>query len=441
VDGAPIFISYSHQDKRWLEQLQNHLRPYIRNRSLAIWVDTQMAPGTKWREEMERALNAATVAILLVSSNYLASDFIANEELAPLLEAAETRGLRIVWIAVSASAYKETLVGQYEAVNDPSRPLDRLDPPERNREWVRIGQQIKTLLEGSDGGNPPPPPGEPQVRSILIDEAHGQLKWLLPPTIDQGYHRAALLSRDHDILFRAWTDGELPVAINPQEYAAVILVNAPHGRFHLTEEEVRALKRYVADGGGLMAMATYTGDWHHESNLNEVVGEFGLEFNRDLIMPATAVANESRDDGRYQVSEYGPGSAFDVEAVPVVDAHSQAPTKTVPMLVDGVRSVLTLSSCSVGVSGGAEVVLRSVDTSQTFVPLLGVGVAINRYKARDSGPADLLAVSERGAGRVAAVGGFKMFLDRFMTHPDYDNAHLFENLVRWLAGPAKRANI
>lgn len=149
-----IFVSLSHRDERWLHELQNHLGPYLRNRSLAVWDDTEIAPGTKWKDEIEQVLNAATVAILLVSPNYLASDFIANEELAPLLQAAETRGLPIGWIAVSTSAYKETLIAQYQAVNDPAMPLDRLAKPQRNREWIRIGEWVNGLIEprGAAGG-------------------------------------------------------------------------------------------------------------------------------------------------------------------------------------------------------------------------------------------------------------------------------------------------
>ena len=138
-----LFISYSHRDSHWLEKIQTHLAPLVRKGLITTWADTEISAGDKWREEIERALRRAKLAILLVSPSYLASDFIAAYELPPLLEKAEKEGLKILWIAVSSSLYQETPISSYQAVNDPARPLDGLSQANRNKELVEISRRIK----------------------------------------------------------------------------------------------------------------------------------------------------------------------------------------------------------------------------------------------------------------------------------------------------------
>lgn len=141
-----VFASYSHQDKAWLERLQIHLRPLARDFKITIWDDTHIHPGDKWRQEIEDALQSTFAAVLMVSADFLASDFVANDELPSLLKAAEEEGVAILPVIVSPCRFAETpSLFQFQAVNDPSEPLVNLTKGEQETVFLRVTQRIESV--------------------------------------------------------------------------------------------------------------------------------------------------------------------------------------------------------------------------------------------------------------------------------------------------------
>ena len=110
-----VFVSYSHQDRKWLERFQITLAPMIRKESLALWDDTQIRPGKVWESEIMNELSTAKVALMLVSPDFLASSFIADMELPKILKAAENDKLTIIWVLLSSCLYEETPIVKYQA--------------------------------------------------------------------------------------------------------------------------------------------------------------------------------------------------------------------------------------------------------------------------------------------------------------------------------------
>ena len=141
-----IFVSYSHADAEWLTRLQVHLKPLERAGTIEWWDDTQILPGMAWRDEIEKALNAAAIGVLLVSADFLASDFIANHELPPLLAAAQDRGLMILSLIVGPSQFQNTPeLSRFQAVNDPAQPLIGLPKAEQETVLLKLANRIQAL--------------------------------------------------------------------------------------------------------------------------------------------------------------------------------------------------------------------------------------------------------------------------------------------------------
>jgi len=144
-----IFISYSHNDTEWLNKLLTVLTPAIDAGAIPKpWTDEEIKPGEKWRDKIEEALKSAKVAVLLVSQNFLASDFIKKEELPSLLKDAEKEGVKIIWVLVNSCGYKYTALKELQAAHKVSQPLALLPTPEQDRILNEICDEIVAAMEG-----------------------------------------------------------------------------------------------------------------------------------------------------------------------------------------------------------------------------------------------------------------------------------------------------
>jgi hypothetical protein len=153
--SAQVFISYSHKDKKpFLDEFLEHLKPFVRT-GISVWSDKQIAPGSQWFPEIKNALASTKVAVLMVSPAFLASDFIHDHELGPVLKLAEQGGVRIIWIPIRACAYQITPLKDYQAVLPPEKPLAEMKA-ERDRAWVKICESIAHALSSGPSVQVPP---------------------------------------------------------------------------------------------------------------------------------------------------------------------------------------------------------------------------------------------------------------------------------------------
>jgi formylglycine-generating enzyme required for sulfatase activity len=143
-----VFVSYSHEDAPWLNRLKVHIQPLIRDGLVDFWDDTKIQPGMDLTSSISEAINSASVAILLISADFMASDFIASNELPPLLEAAEKDGALIRSIILSPSLFTITpSLSRFQSVNPPDRPLIGMTKVEQEEVFVKATDAIREAEE------------------------------------------------------------------------------------------------------------------------------------------------------------------------------------------------------------------------------------------------------------------------------------------------------
>jgi hypothetical protein len=147
-----VFVSYSHRDERWLRRMLVHLTPLQNEGVIDVWSDTRLRPGDDWMTEIGQALESASVAVLLVSADFLASQFVVENELPPLLRAAETNGTTILPVIVGPSSFQETpSLRRFQAVNDPKTPLLAMKDWEQETLFDNVAKAVKAAVRRSSG--------------------------------------------------------------------------------------------------------------------------------------------------------------------------------------------------------------------------------------------------------------------------------------------------
>jgi HEAT repeat protein len=141
-----VFVSYSRNDRQWLERFQRMMTPLIRAGRVELWDDTRMRPG-KWRDQIDEALKTAKVALFLVSEHFLASDFIMRHELPELLRLAEERQATIRWVLLDYCLWDQSELSDYDCEHDPKIPLVAMAEAEQTRlialTCSKIGESLR----------------------------------------------------------------------------------------------------------------------------------------------------------------------------------------------------------------------------------------------------------------------------------------------------------
>ena len=73
-----VFISYSHRDEELFKELLVHLKPWQDRQILDVWTDLDIKAAQKWHEEIQEAVGSTAVAVLLISPDFMASDYIQH---------------------------------------------------------------------------------------------------------------------------------------------------------------------------------------------------------------------------------------------------------------------------------------------------------------------------------------------------------------------------
>jgi len=189
--GKAVFISYSKKDVEWKDRLRRFLKPLNVWNETKVWADDCIDAGADWFEAIKMAINESGVAILLVTTDFLGTEFIAKEEVPELLRLRRERGMWIIPVLIHHCPWQSVRwLKQLNIVPDKATPLDTMSEQEQDAFLSNLANNIAAFLEN---WQEPKEPAEAVVTTAApaptatIDFSH------LPET------SAALFGRDAEL--------------------------------------------------------------------------------------------------------------------------------------------------------------------------------------------------------------------------------------------------
>jgi tetratricopeptide (TPR) repeat protein len=164
-----VFISYSHKDEVWKDKLMTQLGVVQQEGLLNLWDDRRISAGEDWYQEIQEAMNAARVAILLVSADYLNSNFILSEEVSRLLERRNNEGLCIYPVIIRPCAWdKVKWLARLQLKPKDGKPLSTKKKSQVETDLASIAKEVAAIIEKSSSApiSEPSPANESRKDSM-----------------------------------------------------------------------------------------------------------------------------------------------------------------------------------------------------------------------------------------------------------------------------------
>src|SRR5262249_19936683 len=139
-----VFFSYSHKDEEFLEKLITHLSLLKRKGVITGWYDRQISAGKEWKNRIDERLESAGVILLLVSADFLASDYCYDLEMARAMTRHDEGTARVIPIILRDCDWSDAPFGKLQALPKNAKPVKSW--ADQDEAFIDIAKGIKMAI-------------------------------------------------------------------------------------------------------------------------------------------------------------------------------------------------------------------------------------------------------------------------------------------------------
>ena len=140
-----IFLSYSHIDEEFKNKLDVHFAPLKRNNKVDTWNDRKLIPGTLFDEEIKKHLTEDDIIILLISADFINSDYCYEIEMTTALERMKNGTAVVIPIILRPCLWQETSLKDIQALPKDGKPISKYE--DSDDAYFEIVKSINNIIE------------------------------------------------------------------------------------------------------------------------------------------------------------------------------------------------------------------------------------------------------------------------------------------------------
>ena len=140
---AKVFFSYAHEDEAFKDKLIKHLSILQRQSIIEAWHDRMIAPGAAWEHEIDRQLLSADIILLLISPDFIASDYCWGREMQQAMERHAKGDATVIPIMLRAVDWQNAPFTTLQALPQNAKPITQWG--DRDRAYADICRSIRAM--------------------------------------------------------------------------------------------------------------------------------------------------------------------------------------------------------------------------------------------------------------------------------------------------------
>jgi len=134
-----VFISYAHEDRGFVEELEKHLGILKRQQIISSWYDGNIVPGSEWESQIMQHLNHAQIILLLISVDFINSDFCYSTEMTQAIARHDAGNACVIPILLRPTDWKGAPFDKLEMLPTDAKAVTR---------WLTHDDAFEDIVQG-----------------------------------------------------------------------------------------------------------------------------------------------------------------------------------------------------------------------------------------------------------------------------------------------------